>query len=128
MVDRFLGVLDPAWKRERGGGKIKRDAALATNAEMRAALEAAYAIHQRCECAAPPCTCTGFEAARDALSRTDLGAGVVVVPREVVERVCERLRRSLPMLGPRHGAWSDDSKEAAVLLADLDALLGKEKP
>ena len=26
MADRFLGVLDPAWSRERGGGKIKRGA------------------------------------------------------------------------------------------------------
>ena len=55
--------------------ETRANAALAACAELRAALEEAFAIHQRSECAAPPCTCTGFEATRALLSRPDLGAG-----------------------------------------------------
>ena len=110
----------------------QRDQALAANAELRAALEEAFAIHQRSECAAPPCTCTGFEATRALLSRPDLGAGMVVVPREVVERSGGRIKAALDDIyetwvnADEGGARTCDEATVGALkavLVDLDALL-----
>lgn len=88
----------------------ERAEALAACAEMRAALGG---IAKSGEVSAYP--------ARAALARTDLGAGVVVVPREVVERVTEVVGWYVDNgRGTVHG-----TRTAAALLADLDALLGK---
>ena len=85
--------------------------ALAACAEMRAALESAAPHHQGGHS-------TVGRMIREALSRPDLGAGMVVVEREVVERVRDVLQRL-----PRAGWGYTDAERAAV--ADLDALLKK---
>lgn len=89
----------------------KLDAALAACAEMR---EAAVGVDGRCRlCTARP------REHRDncALSRTDLGRGMVVVPREMVERIGKYAREDR-MVTP-------GSTRLARLLADLDALIKK---
>lgn len=106
----------------------------AANAELRAALEEAFAIHQRSECAAPPCTCTGFEATRALLSRPDLGRGMVV-EREVLERSGGRIKAALDDIyetwvnADEGGARTCDEATVGALkavLVDLDALLNKK--
>jgi hypothetical protein len=88
---------------------IDAQRALVACAEMRAALEsvmrAGSAMHEQ-ECNQDPCTCWVVEA-RVALARPDLGAGVVVVPREVVER------------------WAADVDQRHVITAEMRALLKK---
>lgn len=108
----------------------KLDAALAANAEMRAALE--HWTHIYSKALSPPGHDTYGEGMRDAkdqvraiLARTNLGRGMVAVPREVVERAQTVVGwyvdngRGLP-----HG-----TRIGEKLLCDLDALLdgGKER-
>ena len=93
----------------------QRDTALAANAEMRAALldwhgppNPAHSV-EHC----PTC---------DLLARPDLGAGVVVVPREVMER-CRIVINDA--LAHHQGGHSRIGKALRAAIADLDALLEK---
>jgi hypothetical protein len=105
-------------------------AAIAACAEMRAALEAA-AIDTACHCDEaytsrgrhePNAPCLTSEDIRALLARTDLGAGLVVVPREVVERWHKDLNDSALTV-----AQYGDTIDARVLkvIDDLDAVLKK---
>ena len=101
-----------AW--ERGVIEDRLTQALAACAEMRAALEAVATANTRRLGESR----RAIEAARALLSRPDLGAGKVLVEREVLERVRDVLQRL-----PRAGWGYTDAERAAVV--DLDALLKK---
>ena len=101
--------------------RAERDAALATCAEMRAALEALLPIAFPVEGGSDGCgTVGGWKAnalhqVRTALARTDLGRGMVAVPRELVDAV-----KDCAHCGPRNGTCRGCTGKD-----DLDALLKK---
>lgn len=92
--------------------EAERDAALAACAEMRAALTEIIARGQE-----QRGTGRMIETAEAALSRPDLGAGMVVMRREKVERF-----RRFFADGP---PWTPGDPERRAFLDDLDALLKK---
>lgn len=105
--------------------RAERDAALAACAEMRAALEHWTHVYGAALC--PPGPDTYGEGMRDAkdqvraiLARTDLGRGMVVVEREVLERWRERLSTVLCCL---HSTDHQAREMIVDARADLNALL-----
>lgn len=105
------------------GVERERDAALATCAEMRMALESAahrldiadgaFTKHWACDFGR-----FAHEAAeiRALLARTDLGRGMVAVPRETLERCRRGATTGFSMSSAGDAAWAE-------LARDLDALL-----
>ena len=92
----------------------QRDQALAACAELRAALEIIASSNTRRLGESR----RAIESARALLARTDLGRGMVMVPRERLTAWRDVLQRL-----PRAGWGYTDAERAAV--ADLDALLKK---
>ena len=107
-----------AW--ERGVIEDRLTQALAACAEMRAALERMikYAVEDRATTPGSTRLERQITRANCLLARPDLGAGMVLGEREVLERLRDVLQRL-----PRAGWGYTDAERAAV--ADLDALLKK---
>ena len=95
--------------------------ALAACAEMRAALERMikYAVEDRATTPGSTRLERQITRANCLLARPDLGAGMVLVEREVLERLRDVLQRL-----PRAGWGYTDAERAAI--ADLDALFKKD--
>lgn len=111
------------WRKEVAQLRQEKAEALAANAEMRAALTEIIVRGQE-----QRGTGRMIETAEAVLSRTDLGADMVVVPREVVKetrnslRVADRLRRLAVKVVCLPRSVADSVEAPADLLQTIDDL------